>query len=49
MKQLDYLDVMDTVDATELMPEELKRALDYHMYLKEKRDGRIKARGCADG
>jgi hypothetical protein len=49
MKQLDYLDVMDPIDATELTPEERKRALDYHMYLKEKRDGRIKARGCADG
>jgi hypothetical protein len=49
MKQLDYLDVMDPVDATELSPEGRKRALDYHMYLKEKRNGTIKARGCADG
>ena len=29
--------------------EELKRALRYLMFLKEKRDGTIKARGCVEG
>ena len=29
--------------------EERKKALRYLMFIKEKRDGTIKARGCADG
>lgn len=33
----------------ELTKEERTKALKYLMYLKEKRDGRIKDRGCADG
>ena len=33
----------------ELTKEERASALKYLMYLKEKRDGRIKGRGCADG
>ena len=33
----------------ELTKEERQAALKYLMYLKEKRDGRIKGRGCADG
>ena len=33
----------------ELTKEERTKALKYLMYLKEKRDGRIKGRGCADG
>jgi hypothetical protein len=33
----------------ELTKEERTKALKYLMYLKEKRDGRIKSRGCADG
>ena len=33
----------------ELTEEERASALKYLMYLKEKRDGRIKGRGCADG
>ena len=33
----------------ELTKEERAKALKYLMYLKEKRDGRIKGRGCADG
>ena len=49
LKQLDYLDVIEPVDKKELTREERQRALNYHMYLKEKRCGRIKARGCADG
>lgn len=33
----------------ELTQGERANALKYLMYLKEKRDGRIKGRGCADG
>ena len=33
----------------DLTTEERSAALKYLMYLKEKRDGRIKGRGCADG
>ena len=33
----------------ELTEEQRKKALKYLMYLKEKRDGKIKGRGCADG
>eukprot|EP00804_Cyclotella_cryptica_P027764 CCRYP_009202-RA/>CCRYP_009202-RA protein AED:0.72 eAED:0.12 QI:0/-1/0/1/-1/1/1/0/1137 len=33
----------------ELTKEERARALRYLMYLKEKRDGKLKGRGCADG
>jgi hypothetical protein len=33
----------------ELTTQERANALKYLMYLKEKRDGRIKGRGCADG
>ena len=33
----------------ELTEEQRKKALRYLMYLKEKRDGKIKGRGCADG
>jgi len=29
--------------------EQRKKALQYLMFLKEKRDGTIKTRGCADG
>jgi hypothetical protein len=49
LKQLDYLDVIQPVDKKELSREERQRALNYHMFLKEKRCGKIKARGCADG
>jgi len=33
----------------EMSYEERKNALRYLMFLKEKREGTIKARGCADG
>ena len=33
----------------QLAKEERVRALKYLMYLKEKRDGKVKGRGCADG
>jgi hypothetical protein len=49
MRQLNYRDVIKPVDGKELMREQKRRALNYLMYLKQKRCGRIKARGCADG
>lgn len=49
LRQLDYLDVIDPVNSRKLSREEWQKALSYHMYLKEKRCGRIKPRGCADG
>jgi hypothetical protein len=49
MKQLDYRNVIMPVKAQELTREEKRKSLMYHIYLKQKRCGRIKARGCADG
>ena len=49
MRQLEYRDVLEPVHATQLTRSERMRALRYLMYLKQKRCGRIKARGCADG
>jgi Reverse transcriptase (RNA-dependent DNA polymerase) len=49
LRQLDYRDVIKPVTRKDLTREQRKRALNYLMYLKEKRCGRIKARGCADG
>jgi hypothetical protein len=49
MRQLDYRKVIKPVNGKELTREQKRRALHYHMYLKQKRCGRIKARGCADG
>ena len=49
MKQLDYRNVIKPAVASELTREEKKRSLRYLMYLKQKRCGRIKGRGCADG
>jgi hypothetical protein len=49
LQQLDYLDVILPVNGKELSREEKKQALQYHMYLKQKRSGQIKKRGCADG
>ena len=49
LKQLDLRDVIVPRDGTALTREQKRRALQYLMYLKEKRCGRIKARGCADG
>jgi len=34
---------------SDLTKKEKKMALEYLMIIQEKRDGRIKARGCADG
>jgi hypothetical protein len=49
MRQLDYRNVIKPVNGKELTREQKRRALNYLMYLKQKRCGRIKARGCADG
>ena len=49
MKQLDYRNVITPIKAQDLTREEKRKSLMYHMYLKQKRCGRIKARGCADG
>jgi hypothetical protein len=49
MRQLDYRNVIKPVDGKNLPREQKRCALQYHMYLKQKRCGRIKARGCADG
>ena len=49
MKQLDYRQCIKPTVASELTREEKRRALKYLMYLKQKRCGRIKGRGCADG
>ena len=49
LRQLDYRDVIKPVERTKLTRDQKRRALNYLMYLKQKRCGRIKARGCADG
>ena len=49
MKQLEYRDVLEPIQATQLTRSERMRALRYLMYLKQKRCGRIKVRGCSDG
>jgi Reverse transcriptase (RNA-dependent DNA polymerase) len=49
LHQLHDREVMTPVEADSLSQEEKKRALQYLMFLKEKRCGKIKGRGCADG
>ena len=49
MKQLDYRQVIKPTVAAKLTPEQKCRSLQYLMYLKQKRCGRIKGRGCANG
>jgi hypothetical protein len=49
LQQLYDRDVMEPVGKYDLTPAERKGALRYLMFLKEKRDGLIKGRGCADG
>jgi Reverse transcriptase (RNA-dependent DNA polymerase) len=49
LRQLDYSDVIKPVPARSLTREQKRAALNYLMYLKQKRCGRIKVRGCADG
>ena len=49
MQQLDYRNVIEPVARNDLTSEQRRSALTYLMFLKQKRCGRIKARGCADG
>jgi hypothetical protein len=49
LRQLYDRDVMDPVNKYNLTPAERKGALRYLMFLKEKRGGTIKGRGCAIG
>jgi len=49
LEQLVYRRVMEGQDANSLTRSQKKAALRYLMFLKQKRCGRIKGRGCADG
>jgi hypothetical protein len=49
LRQLDFREVIEPVNRKKLTQEQKHKALNYLMYLKQKRCGRIKARGCADG
>lgn len=49
LQQLLTLSVMHGVHAHQLTPDQRRAALRYLMFLKEKRCGTIKGRGCADG
>jgi hypothetical protein len=49
MKQLDDLEVIQPQNWSELTAEQRQTALPYLMFLTEKRDESVKARGCADG
>jgi hypothetical protein len=48
MWQLHERNVMKPVHASELTPEERREALAYLMFLKQKRCGKVKGRGCVD-
>jgi hypothetical protein len=49
LKQIHDMEGFNPKHWFELTKEERANALKYLMYLKEKRDGKIKGRGCADG
>ena len=49
LRQVVLMDVMSGRHARDLTQEQKKRALRYLMFLKEKRCGMIKGRGCVDG
>jgi hypothetical protein len=49
LQQLHDRDVLEPQTANEMTREEKHAALNYLMFLKKKRCGRIKGRGCADG
>ena len=49
LRQLVTMNVMSGCDSRVLTKDQKHRALKYLMFLKEKRCGRIKGRGCADG
>ena len=48
LRQLHDRKAMVPISKDEMSLEDKKRALRYLMFIKEKRDGAIKARGCAD-
>jgi Reverse transcriptase (RNA-dependent DNA polymerase) len=49
LRQLHDRKVLEPIQPNELTREEKRAALHYLMFLKKKRCGRIKGRGCADG
>jgi len=49
MKHLHKRKVMEAKKPTELTPTQRREALGYLMFLKRKRCGTVKGRGCADG
>ena len=49
LNQVVVMGVMSGCDARTMSPEQKRKALRYLMFLKEKRCGRIKGRGCIDG
>jgi hypothetical protein len=49
LRQVHYRQVIQPRYREQLSPSQRRQALRYLMYLKQKRCGRIKARGCADG
>jgi hypothetical protein len=49
LKQLDTLKTVQPIRPNDLSREQKREALRYLMYLKQKRCGKVKARGCADG
>ena len=49
LRQLHNLKVIIPVDPKTLSAEQIRGALQYLMFLKEKRCGTVKGRGCADG
>jgi hypothetical protein len=49
LKQLHTRKVLEPKDASKMTPMQKKRALQYLMFLKNKRNRIIKGRGCADG
>ena len=48
LRQLDYMQVITPKHWADLSTDDRHKALNYLMYLKQKRCGGIKARGCAD-
>jgi hypothetical protein len=48
MEQLDKMNVLEPINPSDLTPSERDKVLEYLMFLKEKRCGKIKGRGCAD-
>jgi len=49
LNQLHQREAQLPVSREDMSHDEKRRALRYLMFLKEKRDGSIKVRGCADG